>query len=394
MKVLVINAGSSSVKYALIDSETTNTLAQGIVERIGLSGAIHKGEGKGGKFKKDVQAQNHVEALKLVGDSLVHPKEGGIHSLSEIGAIGHRVVHGGETFKASVIITHEVKECIKSLFNLAPLHNPPNLMGIEACERMFKVPNVAVFDTAFHSTIPPHAFIYPLPYEYYEKDGIRRYGFHGTSHRYVSREAVKLLGRGPEGTCIITCHVGNGVSITAVKDGKSVDTSMGLTPLEGVMMGTRSGSVDPAIPLYLCGTKGISPKEVDAIMNKKSGILGLSGTGSSDFRDLVNAMDGGNERAKLAFEVYCYRIKAYIGQYAAAMGGLDAVVFTAGVGENSARFRAKVCEGLEFMGIEVDSAKNEHGSGDRNIAASKVAVLVIATHEDLVIVEETVSLVS
>ncbi|HHN46716.1 MAG TPA: acetate kinase, partial [Planctomycetes bacterium] len=299
-------------------------------------------------------------------------------------------------FKDSVVINDEVKHCIKELAALAPLHNPPNLVGIEACEELFDVPNVAVFDTAFHATLPQHAFIYPLPHELYERDGIRRYGFHGTSHRYVSERAVEMLGRGAEGTRIVTCHAGNGVSMTAVKDGRSVDTSMGFTPLEGVMMGTRSGSIDPAIPLYLMSSKGYDLKKTDTLLNKQSGILGLAGVGSSDFRDLLNAMHGGNARARLAFDVYCYRVKLYIGAYAAAMGGLDAVVFTAGIGENSAEFRSAVCADLGFLGITIDPVKNEKEKGDRNISAAgaSAAVLVIATKEDLVIVRETVRLVS
>jgi acetate kinase len=395
MKALIINAGSSSVKYSLIESSSGKVLATGIVERIGLPGSVHKGEGRGGKFSKEVMAKDHDAALQIIAKSLVDAKEGGVDALSEIGVVGHRVVHGGEQFKKSVVVTKEVKDRIRSLFNLAPLHNPPNLLGIEACEKLFDVPHVAVFDTAFHSTIPPVAFTYPVPYELYEKDGIRRYGFHGTSHRYVSRKAIEMLGRGPKNTRIVTCHAGNGVSITAVKDGASVDTSMGLTPLEGVMMGTRSGSIDPAIPLFLCTQKGMSPKDVGDLLNKKSGILGLAGIGSSDFRDLQKAADAGNERARLAFDVYCYRIKFYIGAYAAVMGGLDAVVFTAGVGENSARFRSKVCEGLEFLGIVVDAEKNERGAGNRNIASAgaRTAVFVIATREDDVIVEEAVALV-
>ncbi|MBN1808598.1 MAG: acetate kinase [Planctomycetes bacterium] len=393
MKVLVVNAGSSSLKYTLIESSSDETAASGIVERIALDASVHKGEGRGGKFSKNVDAPDHNAALKIVADSLVHPDEGGIDSLDEIGAVGHRVVHGGEAFKESVVITSEVKDTIRSLFSLAPLHNPPNLMGIEACEKLFNVPNVAVFDTAFHSTIPPHAFTYPLPYELYEKDHVRRYGFHGTSHRYVSRKAVEMLGRGPAGTRIVTCHVGNGVSITAVKDGLSVDTSMGFTPLEGVMMGTRCGSIDPAIPLFLAGSKGMAPADVDKMLNKKSGILGLSGVGSSDFRDLVQAVDAGDARARLSFDVYCYRIKLYVGMYAAAMGGIDAVVFTAGIGENAARFRSSVCDGLDFLGVVIDEAANSGGKGDRNIAAGSVAVFVIATREDHVIVEETANLV-
>lgn len=395
MKILIINTGSSSVKYALIEAGTGHTLAEGIVERIGLEGARHKGAGRGGEFQKSVDAPNHRMAMELVLTSLADAREGGLTDISEIDAVGHRVVHGGEKFKNSVLIDNEVKEAIRSLFPLAPLHNPPNLAGIEACQELLHVPQIAVFDTAFHASIPPVAYTYPLPRELYEKHAIRRYGFHGTSHRFVSRRAVQMLGKGPEGTRIVTCHIGNGCSVTAVKDGISVDTSMGFTPLEGVMMGTRSGSIDPAIPLFLI-QHGMEADDVDDLLNKKSGILGLSGIGSSDFRDLLAAVEKGDERARLAFEVYCYRVRFYIGAFAATLGGLDAVVFTAGIGENSPEFRTKTCEGLEFLGIQVDEEKNRNGKGDRDISSSSATctVFIVHTHEDLVIVEETVNLIS
>lgn len=395
MKVLVSNAGSSSLKYALMDTGIRQKIASGIVERIGLDDSRHKGKGASGEFDELVEAPDHTSAIQLVLDALVDPGRGSLSDISEVEAVGHRVVHGGIKFSESVRIDAEVKRRIRSFFPIAPMHNPHNLAGIEACEAVLDVPHVAVFDTAFHSSMPPHAYMYPIPYELFEKEAMRRYGFHGTSHLYVSREAIEMMGKGTEGTRVITCHIGNGCSIAAVKDGRSIDTSMGFTPLEGVMMGTRSGSIDPQIPLFLI-EKGMDVKEVDQMLNKKSGILGLSGIGSSDFRDLMKAVEEGNERAGLAFDVYCYRIKLYIGAYAAAMGGLDAVVFTAGIGENSPELRRSVCDGLEFLGLSIDRDKNFEGKGDRDISASGApcSVFVIGTQEDLVIAQETERIVS
>ena len=355
MRVLVINAGSSSVKYSLIETRNAKELVSGMVERIGLPGTRHRH----GAHSEEVEVEDYDDALRVILSA--QPR------LREAEAVGHRVVHGGEDFRDTVLITPEVKETVKRLFDLAPLHNPPNLACIEACERALpELHQAAVFDTAFHSTLPPHAYTYPIPHELCERDGIRRYGFHGTSHRYVSARAAEMLGRSRDPDLkLVTAHLGNGCSLAAVRGGKSVETSMGFTPLEGVMMGTRSGSIDPAVVLYLIEKKGMSADEVDRLLNKESGILGLSGTGSPDMRDLLAAAhggDGGDARARLALEVYCYRISMCVGAFAASLDGLDALVFTAGVGENSPEVREKVCARLTHLGIALDPEKNARGA--------------------------------
>ncbi len=380
MHVLVVNAGSSSVKYSLVETENGEELISGIVERIGLPGTRHKHGGQ----SEEVEVRDYDEALRVILSA-----EPG---LRDAGAIGHRVVHGGEKFRETVLITREVKETIRRLFDLAPLHNPSNLACIEACERALPgPPQAAVFDTAFHATLPAHAYTYPIPYGLYEKDGIRRYGFHGTSHRYVAERAAELLGRaGDPDLKLVTAHLGNGCSLTAVKGGKSIETSMGFTPLEGVMMGTRSGSIDPAVVLYLIEKKGMTADEVDNLLNKKSGILGLAGTGSPDMRDLLAAAAGGDARARLALEVFCYRIAMCVGAFAAALDGLDAVVFTAGIGENSGPVREKVCARLTHLGAELDPKRNSRrGEGLISFEAARTAVLVVPTNEELMIARET-----
>ena len=360
MNVLVINAGSSSLKYQLLNPETGELLAKGLCERIGIDGKFtYKPQvaGKQTLDAVDVAMPTHAEAIEAVLGALVDEKNGVVASMSEIDAVGHRVVHGGEKFAESVVITDEVMNAIYECNPLAPLHNPANLIGIRACqEKMPGVPNVAVFDTAFHQTMPPKAFTYAIPYEYYQKDKMRRYGFHGTSHRYVSQRCAEILGKPIEELKIVSCHLGNGSSITAVDGGKSVDTSMGLTPLAGLPMGTRSGDMDAGIMEYLMKQYDLSMDEMMTILNKKSGVLGISGV-SSDFRDLDNAAADGNERAALAVEVFAYKVRKMIGEYAAAMGGVDAVIFTAGVGENSADLRLRFVDGLQFMGISIDPEK-------------------------------------
>ena len=392
MKILVINAGSSSLKYQLIDMEKTEVLAKGLCERIGIEGSNlqHTNVGKNIKEKIEKPMRDHADAISMVIDALTDEGYGVIKSMEEIGAVGHRVVHGAEYFADSFVIDDAVKEALKMCTPLAPLHNPPNLIGIEACEKIMPgVKQVAVFDTAFHQSMPPKAFMYALPYELYENEKIRKYGFHGTSHKYVTQKAAEFLGKPAEELKIVTCHLGNGSSITAVDGGKSVDTTMGFTPLDGVPMGTRTGSMDPAVVTYLIEDKGMSAKDVNAIMNKKSGVAGISGV-SSDFRDLAAAADEGNERATLALDMFCYQVKKYIGAYAAAMGGLDAVVFTAGVGENDNKVRASVLEGLEFLGISVDMDKNNtRGTVDISAADAKVKTLVIPTNEELMIAIDT-----
>lgn len=398
MKVLVINAGSSSLKYQLIDMDDESVLAKGNAERIGIPNSLLKHTAKG-KDTVEIKAEftNHVDAIKMVIDTLVHPEYGVIKSMDEIGAVGHRIVHGGERFAASVVIDDEVMEAIEANIELAPLHNPANIMGIKACKNVMpNTPMVAVFDTAFHQTMPREAFMYAIPYESYKELGIRRYGFHGTSHKYVSRKAALILDKPIESLKIITCHLGNGSSIAAVKNGKCMDTSMGFTPLAGLPMGTRCGDIDPAIVLYLKENKNMSDEEVNKYLNKESGVLGLSGI-SSDFRDLHKAAEEGNERAQLALDVFNYSVKKYIGAYAAAMGGLDCVVFTAGIGENTPQVREKVCSGLEFLGIKIDPELNNKMvrglEGEINTDDSKVKVLVIPTNEELMIARETLELV-
>ncbi|MDR2528380.1 MAG: acetate kinase [Synergistaceae bacterium] len=396
MKILVINCGSSSLKYQLFDMDKETVLAKGLVERIGIDGSLIKHTKTGLEpVVTETPIPDHKTGIKLVLDALLDKAAGVLSSLSELGAVGHRVVHAGEKFAASVKIDAKVMEVLKECIPLAPLHNPANIMGIEAVSEVLPgIQQVGVFDTAFHQTMPNTAFIYGVPYGYYEKYGVRRYGFHGTSHYYVSRRAAEILGRPVEKLKIVTCHLGNGSSITAVDGGKSVDTSMGFTPLAGVLMGTRCGDVDPALPMFIAKEEKLSPKDVDALLNKKSGMLGLSGV-SSDLRDIEAAADRGEARASLALRVLTYGIKKYIGAYAAAMGGLDAVVFTAGVGENSVTVRAMACEGLEFLGIELDAAKNKVRSKETVIStdSARVKVLVVPTDEELVIARDTKRLV-
>lgn len=392
MKVLVVNCGSSSLKYQLIDMENEELLAIGLAERIGISGSLVTHETIGKEevvIEKDLE--DHKITLQIVMDALTNPEHGVIKSMDEISAVGHRVVHGGEKFTSSVLITDDVIAEIEGCANLAPLHNPPNLMGIHACKELLQdVPMVAVFDTAFHQTMPSQAYIYALPYELYEKYGVRRYGFHGTSHMYVARRAAEILGKPIEDLKIVTCHIGNGASMTAVDGGKSVDTSMGLTPLEGLVMGTRCGDIDPAIIPFLADKEGLSFQELDDLMNKKSGLFGLSGL-SNDLRDILKAAEEGNDRAQLALDVYNRRIKKYIAAYAAVMGGLDVIVFTAGVGENSIETRKESCSGLEFLGVEIDDEKNDVRGKETIISSdnSKVKVLLIPTNEELAIARET-----
>ena len=397
MKVLVINCGSSSLKYQLIDMVNEEALAQGLVERIGIEGSVltQKVEGKDKYIVKE-QMKDHKDAIRLVLEALVDENNGVIKSMDEISAVGHRVVHGGEKYKESVVINDEVKANIEECFKLAPLHNPANMIGIKACEELMpNTPMVAVFDTAFHGTMPEDAYLYALPYELYEKDGIRKYGFHGTSHKYVSQTCAEVMGRDIKDLKIITCHLGNGASLCAVKNGVSVDTSMGFTPLEGVAMGTRCGNIDPAIVTFLMKEEGLSVDEVNDLLNKKSGVLGISGI-SSDFRDIEDAaFNKGNRRAQLALRIFEYKIRTTIGAYAAAMGGVDAIVFTAGVGENGPETREKCLEGLEFLGVEIDREANNVRGKIREIskAGCNVKAFVIPTNEELVIARDTLELI-
>ena len=394
MNILVINAGSSSLKYQLFDMTTQEVRAKGLCERIGIDGKF-KHEANGKKVTGDTPMATHADAIRHLTKMLLDEEYGVINSMSEIDAVGHRVLHGGQKFSESVLVDEKVIAAIEECIPLGPLHNPANLMGIHACEEVMPgVPQVAVFDTAFHQSMPKSSYVYAIPYEYYEKYGVRRYGFHGTSHRYVSAKAIELLGGKAEGTKIITCHLGNGSSLAAVKDGKCFDTSMGLTPLEGVPMGTRSGSMDPAIVEFIANHDNLTPSETLTMLNKKSGVLGISGV-SSDFRDLDEAAAAGNDRAQLALDIFAYNVKKYIGSYVAALGGADAIVFTAGVGENSAEMRAKITEGLEYLGIEIDQEKNAvRGTVDITGAGSKVKVFVIPTNEELVIASDTQQIVS
>lgn len=397
MKILVINAGSSSLKYQFIETETKAVLAKGGAERIGLDNAlIVHAKGKEDKVTIEVDLPDHKTAVAKVLEIMTSKDLGVIADLSEIDAVGHRVVHGGEKFSHSVIITPAVKTAIRVCSDLAPLHNPANMTGIDACEAaMPGVPQVAVFDTAFHQTMPSEAYMYALPYEVYEEYGIRRYGFHGTSHAFVANRAAEMLGRPIEDLKIITCHLGNGSSIAAVKNGKSVDTSMGLTPLAGICMGTRCGDIDPAIVTFLMNKEGLDMKGIDNLMNKKSGVAGVSGV-SSDFRDLYAAAESGNKKARLALDMFIYQCKKFIGAYAAAMGGVDAIVFTAGIGENTPQIREDAVKGLEYMGVKVDPAKNAGLRGvEANISAdgAKVQVLTIPTNEELAIARDTSKLV-
>ena len=398
MKVLVINAGSSSLKYQLMDPDSGEVLAKGLCERIGIDGKFtYKPQVEGKETLKavDVAMPTHSEAIQAVLDALVDSKNGVIGSMKEIDAVGHRVVHGGEAFNQSVLITDEVMKAIEDCIPLAPLHNPANITGIRACEKVMPgVPMVGVFDTAFHQTMPAKAFTYALPYEYYTKDKVRRYGFHGTSHKYVAGRAAAMLGRPAGELKIITCHLGNGSSVTAVDGGKSVDTSMGFTPLAGLPMGTRSGDLDAGILQYLMNKHGINIDEMLNILNKKSGVQGVSGV-SSDFRDLEEAAKAGNQQAALAVDMFNYGVKKLIGAYAAAMGGVDAIVFTAGVGENSIGQRLEIASGLEFMGVKMDAEANNVRGKEAFISApdSKVKVLLIPTDEELMIAKDTAALV-
>ncbi len=396
MKILVINCGSSSLKYQLIDMENEQAAAKGLVERIGIEGSklTQKVEGRD-KYVVETAMDSHQDAIKVVLDALVDEKNGVIADLTEISAVGHRVVHGGEKYAESVLIDDTVMIAMDECVKIAPLHNPPNITGIKACRNLMpNVPMVAVFDTAFHQTMPSEAYVYALPYEYYENHGIRRYGFHGTSHKYVSGVAAEMLGKDIKDLKIITCHLGNGASLTAIKDGKSIDTSMGFTPLEGLVMGTRCGDVDPAVVTFLMKELGLTAAEADDMMNKQSGILGVSGV-SSDFRDVEEAAGAGNKRAQLALNIFYYRVKKYIGSYAAAMGGVDCIVFTAGLGENSPETREAVCEGLEFLGVKIDKAKNNFRGRKEDVSAAdaKVKVLVIPTDEEMMIARDTLRLI-
>jgi len=397
MKVLVLNCGSSSLKYQFIDMNDESVLAKGLVERIGIEGSVLKHE-KTGMEKQTITAEmpNHEVALKLVMDALINESYGVIKDFKEIDAVGHRVVHGGEDFANSVLIDDKVMKSIEDCIDLAPLHNPPNIIGIKACQKLLPgVKMVAVFDTAFHQTMPDYAYMYAIPYEYYEKYKIRRYGFHGTSHRFVSKRASELMGKKIDQCNIITCHLGNGASVAAIKNGKTIDTSMGFTPLEGLIMGTRSGDIDPAVIPFLSEKEKMSIKEIDTLLNKKSGVLGVSGV-SSDFRDIEGEAEKGNDRARLALDMFHTRVKKYIGAYMAELGNVDAVVFTAGLGENSAESRKEICKGLESLGIEIDVDANKTRGKEQLISKkdSKIKVFVIPTNEELVIARDTLEIVS
>ena len=398
MNILVINCGSSSLKYQLINSESEEVLAKGLCERIGIDGSaiIHQPEG-GEKVKTEAPMPDHTAAVRLVIEKLTDPQVGVIGSLDEIDAVGHRIVHGGERFAASVVLNDEVIKAIEECNDLAPLHNPANLIGINSCRKIMpKVPMVGVFDTAFHQTMPKKAYLYGLPLSYYKEHKVRRYGFHGTSHDFVSKRAAQILGKDRKDLKIIVCHLGNGASVSAVRYGESVDTSMGLTPLEGLIMGTRSGDLDPAIITFIARKEHISAEQVIEICNKKSGVLGLSGGISSDFRDLAEAADGGSVDAKTALETYAYRVAKYIGAYAAAMNGVDVIAFTAGVGENNAEARAEIGKYLGYLGTNIDPEKNKL-RGEEVIlsdADAKVVAMVVPTNEELAIARETVRLVN
>ena len=396
MNILVINCGSSSLKYQLINAETEKVLAKGLCERIGIDGRLTYSPAGGEKEVSELAMPTHTEAIQFVLNALTNEKTGVIKSLDEVGAVGHRVVHGGEKFASSCLITDEMLAAVEECNDLAPLHNPANLIGIDACKKcMPGVPMVGVFDTAFHQTMPKQAYMYALPYEYYEKYKVRRYGFHGTSHSFVSKRTAEFLGKDVKDMKIIVCHLGNGSSISAVKNGESIDTSMGLTPLEGVPMGTRSGDIDPAILEFLAKKENMDVFQLTNMLNKKSGVFGLSGELSSDFRDLESAAEEGNEKAQLARDVFTYNVAKYIGAYVAAMNGVDAIAFTAGVGENDFLVREDVCEYLGYLGIEIDKEENKKRGDDRIISTpnSKVPVCVIPTNEELAIARETLALV-
>ena len=397
MKILVLNCGSSSIKYKLFDMTTKEVLAKGGIEKIGLVGSFLKLTLPNGEKKileKDIP--EHTAGIEFILNTLVNPEYGAIKSLDEINAVGHRMVHGGERFSESVLLNKEVLDAFIACNDLAPLHNPANLKGVNAVSAILpNVPQVGVFDTAFHQTMPDYAYMYAIPYELYEKYGVRRYGFHGTSHRYVSQRVCEFLGVDPKGKKIITCHIGNGGSISAIKDGKCIDTSMGLTPLEGLVMGTRSGDIDAGAVTFIMEKEGLNATGVSNLLNKKSGVLGVSGV-SSDMRELEAAVAAGNPKAILAEKMYFYRIKKYIGAYAAALGGVDIILFTGGVGENQANCRSEVCEGLEFMGVKIDLEKNKVRGEEAIISAddSKVTVAVIPTDEELMIASDTLAILN
>ncbi|MHB8852596.1 MAG: acetate/propionate family kinase [Ignavibacteriaceae bacterium] len=390
MKILVLNCGSSSIKYQFIDTKEKIALAKGVVERIGMSSAVlshSRYDGDGIKIVGEIL--DHTIAIEYVLGVILSKNHGVIDSKDDIEAVGHRVVHGGETFSDSVLINDEVMQVLQDNIELAPLHNPPNIKGIQAVKRILpNVPQCAVFDTAFHTKMPPKSFLYGIPYELYKKHKIRKYGFHGTSHSYVAHKAAELLGKNINDLKIVTAHLGNGCSMSAVQNGISVDTSMGFTPLEGLIMGTRSGDADPSLILYIMGKEGLSLSEAGTLLNKHSGLIGISGV-SSDMRELIAAVKEGNKRAKYAFDIFCYKIKKYLGSYAAAMGGLDAFVFTGGIGENSSEVRAEVCSNLEFLGIELDEERNNSNNEIISKSSSKVPVLRIPTNEELVIALDT-----
>ena len=397
MNVLVINCGSSSLKFQLINAETEKVLAKGLCERIGIDGRLTYQPAGGEKEKSDLAMPTHTEAIQFVIDALTNEKTGVVKSLDEIGAVGHRLVHGGEKFASSVVITDEVKKAVEECNDLAPLHNPANLIGVAACEKLMPgTPMVAVFDTAFHQTMPEKAYMYGLPYEYYEKYKVRRYGFHGTSHSFVSKRAAEVMGKSYDEVKTIVCHLGNGSSVSAVMNGKCVDTSMGLTPLEGLVMGTRSGDIDPAIMEFIAKKENLDIEGVMEVLNKKSGVFGISGGLSSDFRDLTDAMNAGDKKAKIAMDVFSYKVAKYIGSYAAAMNGVDDIVFTAGIGENDDYVRQEVCKYLGYLGVDFDSEVNKGLRGkeaELTKEGSKVKVFVIPTNEELAIARETLALV-
>ena len=400
MDILALNCGSSSVKYQLFNWDKKEVIAKGVVERVTIGDSFINHEVPGrDDYKEEYECPDHKVAIDLIIKTLIHPEHGAVKSMDEISAVGHRVVHGGEKFTCSVPINKEVLDAICAVQHLAPLHNPPNISGIKAAQAVLpEVPHIAIFDTAFHQSMPDYAYTYPLPYEWYEEYGVRRYGFHGTSHLYVSKRAAIKLGKPLDQCNIITLHIGNGVSHTAIKGGHSIDTSMGLTPLEGAMMGTRCGDIDPAIPPFIMDQEGCTPREIDSILNKKSGLLGITGR-FTDRRDVINEAANGDKRCQLALNVEAYRLKKYIGSYAAALGGVDAIVFTAGVGENAAVIRQKAVEGLEFMGIKLDIEKNKttfskSGETDISTADSTVKIFVIPTNEELVFVEDVIGILN
>ena len=397
MKVLVINCGSSSLKYQVLDMANESVLAIGLIERIGIEGSVLKQERKGfDKYVLEAPMKTHKEAIAHVLQTIIDPVNGVLKNMDEIAAVGHRVVHAGEKYSGSVLVDEQVMAALDECTELAPLHNPPNILGIRACQELMpSTPMVGVFDTAFHQTMPKEAYIYAIPYEYYEKYGIRRYGFHGTSHRYVSERAAALLGKSVKDTKVITCHLGNGASVAAIDGGKCMDTSMGFTPLEGLVMGTRSGDIDPAIISFIKEKEGLTVNEVTNILNKKSGVLGISGI-SSDFRDIEDAAKKGNERAQLALDVFALKVKSYIGAYLAELNGADAIVFTAGVGENGIDARMNICRDLEHLGIKMDTERNKVRGKETEISAqdSAIKIFLIPTNEELVIARDTVEIIS